>query len=126
MADASLVASVAAAAVSAGIETTTEAVAFTLGFATAMNAPRLSTAPFTLYYHETFSGRAQPTMMMLADAGVEYERKTAVRVPARCCLEVVGGLDCCKVPASGGAFAALVVSDVREPITRRSGRLPTW
>ncbi len=79
MADASLVASVVAASVSAGIATTTEAVAFALGFATAMNAPRLSTAPFTLYYHETFSGRAQPTMMMLADAGVEYERKTAVR-----------------------------------------------
>ena len=64
------------AADTAGIETSPEAVAFALGYATASNAPKLSTEPFRVYYHENISGRAQGAFMLLADGGVEYERKT--------------------------------------------------
>ena len=76
MASKPLVEDVVAAAVSAGIQTSQEAVAFALGFATAMSAPAMDTAPFKIYYHDGFSGRAQSLFLLFADAGLEYERKS--------------------------------------------------
>jgi len=80
MATEELAAAIADAAVGAGIDVSKEAVAFALGYSTAMNAPKLNTDPFTIYHHEEYCGQAQAIYMMLADAGVEFERKSPQEV----------------------------------------------
>lgn len=98
MASKPLVEDIVAAAVSAGIQTSPEGVAFALGFATAMNAPALDTAPFKIYYHDGFSGRAQTLFLLFADAGLEYERKSKGDVTDVRCVHSTADFSCHPTP----------------------------